>query len=137
MKGAHGGHFIGYNVQVAVDARHDLIVAEEVVQAPNDRGQLGALAVAAKEALQVERLQAVADKGYHEAGQLEACAQAGIEAFVPDQGKTSGQGRNGRPSGRRRSRRRAPCAKRSSNTSSGRCGTGVTTRSCCGRWVRG
>ena len=54
MKGAHGEHFIGDNVQVAVDARHDLIVSEDVVQAANDRGQLGALAVAAKEELRVE-----------------------------------------------------------------------------------
>jgi hypothetical protein len=95
MKGAHGGHFIGYNVQASVDAKHDLIVAEEVVQAANDRGQLAALAVAAKEELQVETLQAVADKGYHEADQLEACEQAGVATFVPDQGKTSGQGKDG------------------------------------------
>ena len=96
MKGAHGEHFIGYNVQAAVDAKHDLIVAEDVVQAANDRGQLSALAVAAKEELHVETLQAVADKGYHEADQLEACEQAAIETFVPDQGKTSGQSKDGR-----------------------------------------
>jgi len=95
MKGAHGEHFIGYNVQTAVDAKHDLIVAQAVVQAANDRGQLAALAVAAKEALQVERLQAVADKGYHEADQLEACEQAGVETYVPDQGKHSGRGPDG------------------------------------------
>jgi len=95
-KGAHGEHFIGYNVQTAVDAKHDLIVAEEVVQAANDRSQLAALAIAAKAELQVETLQAVADKGYHEADQLEACEQAGVEAFVPDQGKTSGRGKDGR-----------------------------------------
>ena len=40
---------LGYNVQVAVDAKHDLIVSEDVVQAANDRGQLGALGVGAKE----------------------------------------------------------------------------------------
>lgn len=96
MKGAHGGHFIGYNVQAAVDAKHDLIVAEDVVQAANDRGQLRALAVAAKEELHVEKLQVVADKGYHEADQLAACEPAGVETFVPDQGKTSGQGKDGK-----------------------------------------
>ena len=95
MKGAHGEHFIGYNVQIAVDAKHDLIVAPEVVQEANDRGQLSALALAAKEALEVEQLQAVADKGYHEAGQLEACEAAGIETFVPAQGTTSGRGPQG------------------------------------------
>lgn len=94
MKGPHG-HLIGYNVQVAVDAKHDLIVEPEVVLAANDRGQLSALAVAAKKELGVETLQAVADKGYHEAGQLEACEQAGIDTYVPAPGTTSGQNKDG------------------------------------------
>lgn len=96
MKGAHGEHFIGYNVQTAVDARHDLIVAQDVVSAANDRNQLSAMALAAKAELQVPTLQVVADKGYHEADQLEACEQAGIETFVPAQGKTSGRSKDGR-----------------------------------------
>jgi len=95
LKGAHG-HLLGYNVQVAVDAKHDLIVAEQVVQAANDRGQLSSLALAAKEALQVETLQALADKGYHEADQLEACEQAGVETFVPQPGSTSGRSPEGK-----------------------------------------
>jgi transposase/IS5 family transposase len=94
MKGPHG-HLIGYNVQVSVDAKHDLIVEQEVVQAANDRGQLHAMAAGAQEQLQVKNLQAVADKGYHEADQLQACEQAGIETFVPDQGKTSGLSKDG------------------------------------------
>ena len=96
MKGAHGEHFIGYNVQVAVDAKHDLIVSEDVVQAANDRGQLGALAVAAKEQLRVEKLRAVADKGYHQADQLEACEAAGVETFVPEPLGASGKAPGGR-----------------------------------------
>jgi transposase len=95
MKGPHG-HLIGYNVQVAVDSKHDLIVAEDVVQSASDRGQLSAMALAAKEELGVQTLQALADKGYHEADQLEACEQAGVQAFVPDQGKTSGRGKGGK-----------------------------------------
>ena len=55
LKGPHG-YLIGYNAQVAVDAQHDLIVAEEVVQAANDLGQLSSLATAAKAELQVEQL---------------------------------------------------------------------------------
>jgi len=95
MKGAHGEHFIGYNVQAAVDAKHHLIVAQEVVSAANDRRQLSAMALAAKEQLQATSLQAVADKGYHEADQLEACERAGIETFVPAAGTTSGRGKEG------------------------------------------
>jgi transposase len=85
---------VGYNVQVAVDAKHDLIAAPEVVQAANDYGQLSPMATAAQAALAVNTLQVVADAGYHEAQQLEACAAAGITTFVPARGTTSGQGRD-------------------------------------------
>jgi transposase len=85
MKGAHG-YVHGYNVQVAVDARHDLIVAQDVVQAAVDKSQLAPMALAAKEELGVEKLQAVADKGCYDTDQLEACEQAGIETFVPQAG---------------------------------------------------
>jgi transposase len=87
---------IGYNVQAAVDAKHHLIIEQEVVQAACDRNQLAAMAAAAKAELQVEQLKVVADAGYHEADQLEQCEQAGIETFVPDTGKSSGQSRNGK-----------------------------------------
>ena len=90
MKGPQG-YVIGYNVQVAVDAKQGLIVAEEVVQAKNDLQQLAALAVAAKEQLGVEKLQAVADTGYHSADELERCEQAGVETFVPTDRTKSGK----------------------------------------------
>jgi transposase len=86
---------VGYNVQVAVDAKHDLIVAPEVVQAANDFGQLSGMAVAAQAALGVDQLKVVADCGYHEAQQLEACEQAGLDTYVPAPGRTSGQSKNG------------------------------------------
>jgi transposase len=82
---------VGYNVQVAVDAKHHLIVEPEVVQEANDRGQLSSMAMAAKQELGVEQVKVVADKGYHEAGQLEACEQAGIETYVSAPGSTSGR----------------------------------------------
>jgi transposase len=87
---------VGYNVQVAVDARHDLIVEQKVVQAANDMGQLSGMAVATKAALEVEHLNVVADAGYHEMQQLEACEAAGVETYVPAPGRCSGQSRNGR-----------------------------------------
>ena len=95
MKGAHGC-LIGYNVQVAGDAQHDLIVAAAVVQDANDLGQRSALALAAQEDLQVETLQVVADKGCQQADQLAACEPTGLETFVPAPATTSGQGRDGR-----------------------------------------
>jgi transposase len=87
---------VGYNVQVAVDAKHHLIVEPEVVQSANDRGQLSHMSISAKEALQVEKLQVVADAGYHEADQLEACEKQNITTYVPDTGKCSGKSRNGK-----------------------------------------
>jgi transposase len=96
MKGAHG-HLMAYNVQVAVDAKHDLIAVEEVTQAANDLGQLATVAVAAQTELQAKQLQVVADKGYHAADQLEACEQAGIETFIPAQTQNRPKDKDGKP----------------------------------------
>jgi len=73
----------GYNVQIAVDARHKLIVASEVVNDGNDTGQLHAMAMAAKQAMEVETLTAVADTGYYNGETLKACEADGITAYVP------------------------------------------------------
>ena len=86
---------VGYNVQLAVDAQHDLIVHAEVVQAANDRGQLSGMAQAAQMQLGVSALPVVADAGYHEAGQLERCEAAGIPTYVPAPGTTRGQSTGG------------------------------------------
>lgn len=86
---------VGYNVQVAVDAKHHLIVEPEVVQDANDRGQLSAMALAAKQELGVEQLKAVADGGYHEAEQLENCERNQIETYVSTPGSTSGRSASG------------------------------------------
>jgi len=87
---------VGYNVQVAVDAKHHLIVEPEVVQSACDRGQLSKMAIAAKAQLGVEQLQVTADAGYHEADQLESCEKASIETYVPDTGKSSGRSTGGK-----------------------------------------
>jgi transposase len=80
---------VGYNVQLAVDARHHLIAAETVVQAANDVAQLAPMAAAAQAALGVT--QAVADAGYHERSQLKACEQAGLTTYVPAPATSSGR----------------------------------------------
>ena len=74
----------GYNIQIAVDAAHKLIVAAEAVNDGNDTGQLHAMAQAARAAMGVEKLQAVADVGYYNGETLKACEDGGIEAFVPE-----------------------------------------------------
>ena len=79
----------GYNVQIAVDAAHKLIVAAEAVSDGNDTGQLHAMAQAARDAMGVDTLRALADVGYYNGATLKACEEGGIEAFVPepDRGK--------------------------------------------------
>jgi transposase len=88
----------GYNVQIAVDDKHKLIVASEVVNDGNDTGQLHPMAQAAKRALGVAALTAVADTGYYNGEALKACEDDAITAYVPppdrDQ-RLKGQGRFG------------------------------------------
>ena len=79
-----GQSVAGYNVQIAVDDKHKLIVASDVVNDGNDTGQLHAMALAAKQALDAATLKAVADTGYYNGATLKACEEAGIEAFVPE-----------------------------------------------------
>ena len=73
---------VGYNAQVAVDAKHKLIVAHEVTNEGSDLGLLAQTARAAKDALGVETIQAVADRGYYKGEDIQACEDAGIEAYV-------------------------------------------------------
>jgi transposase len=73
----------GYNVQIAVDDKHKLIVASEVVNDGNDTGQLHAMGSAARQALGTETLQVLADAGYYSGAALKDCEADGIIAYVP------------------------------------------------------
>jgi transposase len=73
----------GYNVQIAVDDKHKLIVASEVVNDGNDSGQLYKMANAAKQELGVETLTALADTGYYNSTALKDCEENAIVAYVP------------------------------------------------------
>jgi hypothetical protein len=66
-----------------VDDKHKLIVASEVVNDSSDVNQLHAMAKAAKEVLDAEALQVLADEGYYSSAELKACEDAGITAYVP------------------------------------------------------
>jgi transposase len=92
---AKGTGVVGYNVQVAVDTKHHLIVAHEVTNVGHDRGQLSSMAQAAREAMDKPKLWAYADRGYFNAPQIKACHDEGIAAFVPKP-TTSGAKADGR-----------------------------------------
>ncbi len=79
----NGQTIAGYNVQIAVDEKHKLIVASEVVNDGNDTGQLHAMAQAAREALASETLTVLADAGYSNGATLKRCEEDGIVAYVP------------------------------------------------------
>jgi transposase len=78
-----GTGMVGYNVQTAVDARHHLIVDHQVTNVGHDRDQLAAMATRAKAMMQVEHLEAVADRGYFSGNEIVACEEADITAYVP------------------------------------------------------
>ena len=78
-----GSGVVGYNVQTAVDAEHHLIVAHEVSNVGNDRGQLSNMAGQAKAAMGVETLDALADRGYFKGEEILACELIGVTPYVP------------------------------------------------------
>ena len=78
-----GSGMVGYNVQIAVDTEHHLIVAHEVTNVGNDTAHLASMAVKAKEALQADKLEAVADRGYFDGEEILACDEAGITVTLP------------------------------------------------------
>ena len=78
-----GSGVVGYNVQVAVDTEHHLIVTHEVTNVGSDRAQLARVAKETKAALQTDTLEAVADRGYFSGEEILACDQAGITVTLP------------------------------------------------------
>jgi len=78
-----GSGVVGYNVQVAADAEHHLIVAHEVTNVGHDREQLSSMAGQAKAAMGVEALDALADRGYFKGEEVLACEPIGVTPYVP------------------------------------------------------
>lgn len=76
------GTEVAYNVQISVDAKHKLIVDFEVTNAGNDKNQLSAMAIRAKEALEAESLEVVADQGYYSSTEIKDCIEGGITPYL-------------------------------------------------------
>ena len=74
---------VGYNVQVAVDAEHHLIVAHEVTNTGHDRSQLASMGKKALEATGNEEITALADRGYYDSEEVLACEGTGVLPYVP------------------------------------------------------
>jgi transposase len=78
-----GSGVVGYNVQVAVDTDHHLIITHEVTNTGSDRAQLANIASRAKDLLGVDNLEVVADRGYYSGEEILACDKAGIAVTLP------------------------------------------------------
>jgi transposase len=73
----------GYNVQIAVDSQHKLIVAVDVTQDGNDTQLLMPMLEKAQEVLQSEQMIGLADSGYYSGEQIKLANEKEIEIYVP------------------------------------------------------
>ncbi len=90
-----GSGVVGYNAQASVEATHHLIVTHKVTNEGNDRSQLSPMSNKTKAALEVDKLDVVADRGYFDSKEILACDEAGITVTLPKP-LTSGNKAKGR-----------------------------------------
>ena len=82
MPTAHGT-VVGYNAQMAVDAKHKLIAADDVTNEVTDLHQLADVALEAKANLELKQAEVVADAGYYNAAEVSRCVEQGITPYIP------------------------------------------------------
>jgi Transposase DDE domain len=80
---AHTKVGVGYNIQVAVDAKNNMIVEQAVTNQVVDMGLLTQTAEPARAILDVDKIDVVADRGYFKIEDIEACEKAGLIPYVP------------------------------------------------------
>src|SRR6201987_2815049 len=81
---------VGYNVQIAVDAEHHLIVTHEVTNQGYDRQQLAPMSFKAQQATGCGKITALADRGYFNGDQVLSCEGTGVAPIVPKTLTSSG-----------------------------------------------
>jgi transposase len=74
---------LGYNAQIAVDAKHHLIAVAEISEEPTDHAQLPVVAASVNAMLGAAPRKVVADAGYHDQAALAKAEEAGVECYVP------------------------------------------------------
>jgi transposase len=89
-----GTGIVGYNVQIAVEAEHHLIVAHEVTNVGHDRTQLLSMGQQARDVMACEELTVLADRGYYNGDEVLACEGTGVLPYVPKI-QTSGNAKRG------------------------------------------
>jgi transposase len=82
MPTAHGT-IVGYNAQMAVDAKHKLIAADDVTNEVTDLHQLANVALEAKANLELKGADVVADAGYYTASEVSRCVEHNLTPYIP------------------------------------------------------
>jgi transposase len=77
------GNQVGYNAQMAVDAKHKLIAADDVTNEVTDINQLANIALKAKANLELKQAEVVADTGYYNASEVSRCVEANLQPLIP------------------------------------------------------
>ena len=75
---------VSYNTQAAIDDKHKLVVATHTINR-NDRNALSAIALETKENIEATTFTLLADKGYNNAKEIEACQKHGLTSIVAQQ----------------------------------------------------
>ena len=96
---AHTKVGVGYNIQLAVDAKNKMIVEQAVTNQVVDMGLLKETAEPARVLLDVENIDVVADRGYFKIEDIEACEKAGLTPYVPQAATRIGGARRFFPQG--------------------------------------
>lgn len=88
MENKKNGLEMGYNLQIAVDSKHKLIVDFDVTQNASDQGNLNSMSLKAKDAFDMkgkDRLELLADKGFYQAEDLKKCEDNNTITYVSKQ----------------------------------------------------
>jgi transposase len=88
----NNGVDVCYNVQIAADSKHSLVVDVDVINNSADQGQLSPMASQAKEILGLETIEVAADKGYYVPEDLKKCEEEKIITYVAKQNYANSTG---------------------------------------------
>ena len=83
MKHLNGANEVSHNVQIAVDEKNHMVVAVDVTSEAVEYEQFHTMSKQAKEALGVDSLTVLADRGYFSGEQLDKAEKDGIIPVVP------------------------------------------------------
>lgn len=91
----NGTNVVGYNVQIAVDRDHHVILAHEVSNVGSDRAFVKTMGDKALNASGNEQITVLADRGYYSREEVLACAGTGVTPYIP-RTETSGGFKRGK-----------------------------------------